>query len=201
MVSEHTADCSTATQQICKPVVCKTEHHCYGPTVVVFCVMTKIAMGAYLSLFLYSFSSVDGYNGGNANYSRRSFIGKSIAVSTFGIAGASSFVSVDVDSERSFSNPACDTLEKRKFLRFHPASSHAYYAEVGSDGERSPETAAFNLQVKNNSCFILFVIYLCQISCFSNICPSFPPSLLDFSGNQGKTNHGKVRVARFQDRH
>jgi hypothetical protein len=118
--------------------------------------LIKIAMGAYLSVFLYSLSPVDGYNGGNVNYSRRSFIAKSIAVSTVGITGASSFVSVEVDSEQSFTNPACNTCETKKFLRFHPTSSHAYYAEVGVDGERSPETAAFNLQVKHNSCFALF---------------------------------------------
>jgi hypothetical protein len=109
-------------------------------------------MGAYLTVHLLHtfFSPVDSYNGGGTNYSRRSFITKSIAASTVGITGATAFVSVEVDHDRSCTCPTCNSCEQKKFLRFHPASSHAYYAEVGVDGERSPETAAFNLQVNNN---------------------------------------------------
>ena len=65
-------------------------------------------MGVYLSVILYSFSPVDGYNGGNVNFSRRSFIAKSIAVSTVGVTGAS-FLSVEVDSEQSLTNLDCNT--------------------------------------------------------------------------------------------
>mmetsp|Transcript_4810 Transcript_4810/g.7113 ORF Transcript_4810/g.7113 Transcript_4810/m.7113 type:complete len:106 (-) Transcript_4810:278-595(-) len=89
-------------------------------------------------------SPVVSYNGmpplsTNCLNSRRWFLAKT--ATTFGIATS---VSLE-DNHAPSSSCSCEACSQ-KALRFRPAAAQAYFAEVGVEGERSAETAAFNEQ-------------------------------------------------------